>query len=85
MKTHTETLIFELMIDGKPVEIKATPYFVDHNKERRFRVSYDGSPVHIFAWDDSSNRLHAVKEGSEIIPDKIERAIAKELQNRIAA
>jgi|SRR5882724_5076082 len=83
MKTHTE--IFELMIDGAPVEVRATPYFINHNMEKRIRVSFNGSPVHIFAWDDSANRLHAVKEGSENIPHKIEEAIARELENRLAA
>jgi len=79
MKTRTE--VFELMIDGTRVEVKATPYFINHNMGKRIRVSYNGSPVHIFAWDDSVNRLHAVKEGSENIPHKIETAIARELEN----
>jgi hypothetical protein len=83
MKTYTET--FEITIDGKPVEVTATPYFINNDMEKRFRVSYNGSPVHIFAWDDSSNRIFAIKEGSEIIPDNVEQAIANELQNRVAA
>ena len=83
MKARTE--IFELMVDGTPVEVIATPYFINHNMEKRIRVSFNGSPVHIFAWDDSANRLQAVNEGTETIPHKIEVAIAQELENRLAA
>jgi len=82
MKTHTET--FKLMIDGKPVEVRATPYVIKHTKQKKVRVSYNGSPVHIFGWD-TTNQLHLVEEGADMIPHRIEEAIAKELENRLAA
>lgn len=77
----TET--FELNVDNKPVEVKATPYVL--NDETRFRVSYNGSPVYIFGWDSSLRRLIAISGGSENIPDHIEEAIAHQLQSRMAA
>ena len=88
MKTRTgkrvkvTTKIFELLVDGTPVEVKATPF--EFNDETRFRVSYNGSPIHIFVWDSSVGRLSAIGEGAETLPDNIEVAIAHNLQ-RMAA
>jgi hypothetical protein len=81
MKVRTEK--FELIVDGTPVEVSATPYAV--NNETHFRVSYNGSPVYIFEWDPSLNRLSVVDEGENQIPDNIEQAIAAKLQSRMAA
>jgi len=83
MKPRTET--FEMMVEGRPVEVKATPYVVKHNKQKKVRVSYNGSPVHIFGWDDITNQLWLVDVGADTIPPKIKQAIVRELEDRLAA
>ena len=73
---------FELMVDGIPVIVRATPY--EFNTETRFLVSYNGSDEYVFTWDSSLGRLTAIGDGSEEIPDAIEEAIAEKLQSNIA-
>jgi len=73
---------FELMVDGIPVMVRATPY--EFNTETRFLVSYNGSDEYVFTWDSSLGRLTAIGDGSEEIPDAIEEAIAEKLQSNIA-
>jgi len=73
---------FELMVDGIPVMVRATPY--DFNTETRFLVSYNGSNEYVFTWDSSLGRLAAIGDGSEEIPDAIEEAIAEKLQSSVA-
>ena len=84
MKTRTE--IFELAVDGKPVKVKATPYKM-HTEELRYRVSINGSPVHIFAWDDRRNRLAIIDKAklADNIPDHVEETIGRQLHSRLAA
>ena len=73
---------FELMVDGIPVMVRATPY--EFNTETRFLVSYNGSDEYVFTWDPSLGRLTAIGDGSQEIPDAIEEAIAEKLQSNIA-
>ncbi len=84
MKTRTE--IFELAIDGKPVKVKATPYKM-HTDELRFRVSVNGSPVHIFGWDENLNRLAVIDKArlAERMPDQVEEIVGRQLYSRMAA
>ena len=81
MRPKTE--FFELIVDGTPVEVTATPY--TFNLETRFRVSVNGSPVHIFAWDKELKRLRAIDNASIEIPDNVDEAVGKKLQRRLAA
>jgi hypothetical protein len=84
MKTRTE--IFEMAIDGKPVKVKATPFKM-HTEEQRYRVSINGSPVHIFAWDDQLNRLTIIDKAklADNIPGNVEAIIGRQLYSRLAA
>lgn len=84
MKTRTE--VFELLIDGKPLVIKATPYQTA-TTETRFRVSVNNSPVHIFGWDKNLNRLTAIEHGSATgdMPKQIDEAVGRELYHLVAA
>ena len=84
MKTRTE--IFELAIDGKPVKVKATPYKL-HTEEQRYRVSINGSPVHIFGWDDQLNRLTVIDRAkmADSIPGNVEAVIGRHIESRLAA
>ena len=83
-KTVTET--FEVMVDGKPVAVKATLYETP-TSEARYRVSVDDSPVYIFGWDSHRNRLAAIDSGNAAngIPERIEMAIGQQLYNKRAA
>jgi hypothetical protein len=84
MKTRTE--IFELAIDGRPVKVAATPFKM-HTDELRYRVSINGGPVHIFAWDDQLNRLTVIDKArvAERIPNNVEEVIGRQLYSRLAA
>ena len=84
MKTRTE--IFETAIDGRPVKVKATPFKIA-TEEERYRVSINGSPVHIFAWDDQLNRLAVIDKAklAESIPGNVEEVVGKQLYSRLAA
>jgi hypothetical protein len=84
MKTRTE--IFEMAIDGRPIKVAATPFRM-HTSELRYRVSIDGSPVHIFAWDGQHNRLRIVDKAkmADNIPDQLVEMIGRQLNSRVAA
>jgi hypothetical protein len=84
MKTRTE--IFEMAIDGRPLKVKATPFKM-HTNEQRYRVSINGSPVHIFAWDDQLNRLTVIDKAkmAESVPENVEAMIGRQLYSRLAA
>lgn len=81
MKTITK--IFEVNVNGNPVKVKATPFEV--NDMQRYRVSYNGSPVHIFGWDVHHQKLMVIDSASNSIPLPVESAIAEVLQQKIAA
>lgn len=76
MKTRTES--FRLVADETPYMVKATPFTV--NDETRFRVSFNGSPVHIFVWNNSLQQFRVIAEDSKTIPGKLETAISMELE-----
>lgn len=84
MKTRTE--IFEMAIDGRPVKVAATPFRM-HTEELRYRVSINGSPVHIFAWDDQRNSLKIIDKAkmADNIPDHVVEMIGRKLNSRVAA
>ena len=69
---------FELLVDGVPYVVKATPY--DFNAETRYLVSFNGSDEYVFAWDSSLSRLASIGDEAVDIPDNLELAIANRLQ-----
>lgn len=83
MTSRNEKVItekFDMILEGKPVAVKASRYRT-HNKEVRFRVSINDSPVYIFAFDEEKNKAVAIDKGSAIaaISPKIEEAIGSRL------
>lgn len=70
---------FEILVDNVPYRVKVEPY--DFNTETRYKVSYNGSPEHIFTWDSSLKRLTAIDDDAATLPDNLERAIAERLQS----
>ena len=82
MKTTTE--IFEIVADGNPYMVKATP-FVNGREKLRFRVSVNNSPVCIFGWDEDLDRFAILKDARD--PDvypAAEMVIARKLENLFA-
>jgi hypothetical protein len=74
----TKTILFELLIDGVPYEVRATPF--QFNNDIRFRVSYNGGPVFIFVYDQQMKQLVAIGDGTATIPDNLELAISQKLE-----
>lgn len=74
----------DIVVDGNPLLVIAKPYLAA-NDQPRFRVSYNGSPVHIFGEDESLHQLVALDSGSEEMPAVIERAIGSALQRKMTA
>ena len=58
----------------------ATPF--SFNDEIRYRVSFNGSPEHVFTWDSSLGQLRAINDDSSTMPDNLEIAISEELQSK---
>ncbi|MBO9635432.1 MAG: hypothetical protein J7578_20155 [Chitinophagaceae bacterium] len=85
-KVKTSTQTFDLVLEGQPVNVKATLYET-HNTEARYRVSINGSPVYIFGWDSNKNCLAAIDSGNAAMamPPLVEAAIGQELYNKMAA
>ncbi len=86
MKKQTKfpAINFEINVDGTPVEVTAKPYLAA-NDQQRFRVSYNGSPVHIFGLDESSHEVKVLDSATAYIPHNIEAAISNTLLHKMAA
>jgi len=83
-KERFEAINFNINVDGQPMEVIAKPY-INGSEEKRFRVSVDGSPVHIFGVDEQQQKVEVIDTPSEPIPINIQRAIGEKLLHRIAA
>jgi hypothetical protein len=84
-KTKFPAISFDITVDGAPIEIVAKPYLAANDK-KRFRVSYNGSPIHIFGLNESAQKVELLDgAASDTIPVNIERAIESSLLHRIAA
>lgn len=68
---------FELLLDGVPYAVTASPF--EYNTETRYKVRYNGTE-HIFTWDPSIGRLAPIDDDASEIPDNLEEAIANRLQ-----
>ena len=82
-KNRQQAIEMDIIVDGNPLKVVATPY-VTGNEQIHFRVSYNGSPVHIFGEDNTQHKLVALDSGSETIPATIEQAIGDALQRKTA-
>jgi hypothetical protein len=77
----TKTFLFELLVDGVPYEVRATPF--QFNDDIRYRVSYNGGQIYVFVWDQELKRLTAIGEGTETVPDSLEDAISQKLESMV--
>jgi hypothetical protein len=71
---------FNILVDSVPYMIKAVSF--SFNGEPRYRVSFNGSPEHVFTWDSSLGQLRAINDDSSTIPDNLEIAISEKLQSK---
>jgi len=71
---------FNIVVDNLPYVIKAIPF--RFNGEMRYRVSFNGSPEHVFTWDSSLGQLRAIDDDSSTMPDDLELAISESLQSK---
>jgi hypothetical protein len=83
-RTRIPAFNFAVSVNGVPVEVVANP-FITANDKMRFRVSYNGSPIHIFELNESSKSIDVIDSASETIPLHIEKAIGDSLLVRAAA
>lgn len=75
------TFDFNILVNGSPVNVTATPYLaVD---KQRFRVSYNGSPVHVFGVDEDTRQVLYMDGAASAIAPEIKTAIAQELQQYV--
>ena len=72
-----ESQNFELLVDGVPYMVKATPY--DFNGDTRYLVSYNGSEEYIFTRDKDVGQITALGNEALDIPDNLEEAISEKL------
>jgi hypothetical protein len=75
----TKTFLFELLVDGVPYEVRATPF--QFNDDIRYRVSYNGGPVFVFVYSQELKHLVAIGDGTGTIPGSLERAISQKLES----
>jgi hypothetical protein len=68
---------FELVVDGVPYLVKASPF--DFNEEKRFTVTYNGSEEYVFVFDTSVGKYTALGDESVEIPSRLETEIAEKL------
>ena len=71
---------FNLVVDSVPYMVNAIPF--RFNGEMRYRVSFNGSPEHVFTWDSSLGQLRAINDDSSTMPDNLELAISEKLQSK---
>jgi hypothetical protein len=83
-KQRTEPFNFELILDGRTIEVTARPYMAA-NEQPRFRVSYDDGPVHIFGYDEQENSVQVMDSASGVIHPKVESAISDVLMQHVAS
>lgn len=70
-------LSFNLLVDGVPYIVKAEPFLF--NDEQRYNVSFNGSDIYIFAWDEETLRYAPIGEVAVDLPMALEREIASRL------
>jgi len=78
------TINFVIKVDGAPVDVVAIPY-VAANEKKRFRVSYNGSAIHIFGLNENAHKVELLDSASGSISINIERAIGDTLLHKMAA
>lgn len=78
-----QSQLFELLVDGVPYEVKATPFAF--NTETRFNVQFNGSPEYVFVWDGILKRFVPIGDGAGLIPDNLELEVAEKLQDAVSA
>jgi hypothetical protein len=69
---------FDLLVDGVPYLINATPF--SFNNEMRFLIKINGGDEHVFTWDSEPGALRAIDDGAATLPTSLEEALNEKLQ-----
>ena len=77
-RNRARTESFDLIVNGQALEVNATPYLIN-GAETRFRVSYNDSPVYIFAQNPQTHQIVPI-EDNDPMPAPVVRAIADKLK-----
>ncbi len=78
----TQTVSFELPVNGRTFAVTATSYTVATG-DTLYRISYNNGPVHVFGWDNGLSRFAETDTMAEVIPPVIEMAIAERLHDYV--
>ena len=76
--TVTEKKKFDLLVDGVPYMIDATPF--SFNDEVRFMVKVNGGEAHVFTWDSELALIRAIDDDAGTLPVGLEEALSEKLQ-----
>jgi hypothetical protein len=75
---QTEKKRFDLVVDGVPYSIQATPF--SFNNELRFMIRINGGDEHVFTWDSEIGALRAIDDSAGTLPVSLEEALSEKLQ-----
>lgn len=75
---RTDERNFNLVVDGIPYLIKASPF--SFNEETRFYITVNDGPEHVFTWDSELKQVRAIDDDAALLPDALEAAISARLQ-----
>ncbi|KYP14648.1 hypothetical protein [Flavihumibacter sp. CACIAM 22H1] len=83
-KIKQKALNFEVVVNGRPMEVVAKPYTAANNLPR-FRVSINGSPVQIFGLEPNTHKMIVLENGAAQHTPQVEHIIGETLLQAIAA
>jgi hypothetical protein len=69
---------FDMVVDGVPYSVKATPE--TFNDEVRFRVRINDQEEHLFAWDHQASVLRPIDDDAATLPSGLEEAVSNKLR-----
>lgn len=72
--------LYDLLVDDVPYQVSIEPF--TYNGVRRYYVSVNGGPQHVFTWDPDLKRLTAIDTDADsaTLPEALEEEISNKLQ-----
>lgn len=77
---HEKTRNLDLVVDGVPYTIMATPF--SFNEEIRFRININGTSEHVFTWDPQISMIRPINDDSSVLPPGVEEALSEKLYSQ---
>jgi hypothetical protein len=66
-----------LVVDDVPYLVKVTPF--SFNDEKRYYITINGGPEHVFTWDTATRTVRAIDDDASVLPDALEEEISRRL------